>query len=101
MKNNIATFYVGETIVCIKSHSRGVFTKGQRFIVKGIKQNCCGKWIINIGIITHHLYMECNNCGSTRPNDDYFGAVLFRSIEQKPFPLIKLSQIKEQELCAN
>jgi len=91
-------FYVGQQVVVVKEHEN--FKKGDKFIVNGIrKSNCCGTWLINIGINSKHIYdyMRCVICGGETINDDYYKATRFAPVEQLKYPLIKLTRVLENE----
>ena len=54
-------WYIGQDIVCIKSHSQGAVKEGDVFIIKGIKKSCCS---IDLDINFIHLkpMLECPHC---------------------------------------
>ena len=107
-KSNIAPFYSGQKVVYVGPAQH---MKNKTFIVEYCRRNSCGCWVVfivgankRIEKIVPDLPWVCVYCHSEIIDD---GARAcgppedFRPLEQKPFPLIKLSQIKEQELCAN
>jgi len=59
-------FYVGQRIVAVKSHSQGVFKKGDEFILKAITQRPCGcsGLYLDIGIRSGRRIGACNKCGN-------------------------------------
>ena len=62
-------WYVGQPIVCIQSHSRGIIKKGQEFVIKGIKQTCCSIQI-NVGKQAKCDTDECSSCNKITRNMD-------------------------------
>jgi len=59
MKN----WYIGQRIVCIKTHHQGFFKKGQEFTITGLMQGCC-HIELDIGITCNHDITQCLTCGS-------------------------------------
>jgi hypothetical protein len=60
-------WYIGQDIVCIKSHSQGVVKEDEVFVIKGLRTApCnCGNIEINIGIISNgEVLHECGSCGA-------------------------------------
>jgi len=95
-KLNLPPFYVGQKVVAIKSHSQGIFKKGDVFKVKALMKPCC-YWVCDIGIENISDIMECN-CGNEYKSSVWAIAchVLAPIQEAKP-PLMTFTQIKETE----
>lgn len=60
-------WYVGQRVVCIKTHPDKVVTKGLYYIIKGIKQSCCGGGLVlDVGIKDFDDsadFCRCADCG--------------------------------------
>jgi len=58
-------WYIGQEIVCIKTHSKNKIKRGQIFIIKGLrKSECkCNEIEIDVGIPTEGGYCKCLRCG--------------------------------------
>ena len=105
--NNLPPFYPGQKVVYITGHN---MPKGSIHAVESCFKQECGCWALYIACdkSTKRLdadFWSCPECGKKvnyRPViRQSWCASSFRPIQQQRFPLIKLSQIKEQELCAN
>lgn len=74
-------WYVGQKIVAIRNHSQGVFKKGDKFIINGIKRDCCTNHLllnIDTGI---RRDTECKYCLKTDVGTWYYDN-LFAPIEE-------------------
>lgn len=65
----MSRFYIGQEIVAIRDHSRGVFKNGDEFVIEGIEQGCCGI-NLNIGIPADRPMWYCSGCNVTGLNID-------------------------------
>jgi hypothetical protein len=83
-------FFVGQEVVAIKDHSQGTFKKGNEFVIRGIKEDCC-LITLDVGIRTGKGFMNCRFCGNRKENDDYFDSNCFS-------PKQELSQLTYDEL---
>ena len=68
-------WYIGQDIVCIKTHSQGVVTKDQVYTINALRLTpCCKKVIeIDIGKVVPAIYgskTDCVICGRTYNNSD-------------------------------
>ena len=77
-------FYVGQKVVCVKSHSMGLYKKGQVFTVQVVrKEKCCGVVTINIGVKTHYYIMTCSLCRTDYRDEDYYVSSSFRPLQEE------------------
>ena len=60
-------WYIGQEIVCIRTHSQGVVKRGQTFVISGVRSSTCkcSELEIDIGVISPHGYRICccEECG--------------------------------------
>ncbi len=98
--NNLPPFFKGQKVVCIKSHSQGIFRKGQTFTVTSVEFVCCA-WVVRVGIKNVAPFCQCN-CLKLYPSglDSDFEPSCFAPLQEQKFPLIKLSKIIEKELVS-
>ncbi len=95
-----APFSIGQEVVCIKTHSENEITKGDEFIVLGMKQ-CpdCKMWWVDVG--RTNPFPKMSICGCGRPDEreiiSWFGAPLFAPITRARTVYVA-EYIKEQEL---
>ena len=80
-------FRIGGKVVCVRSHSLGVITKGQVFTIRGLDYcRGCGDQYIDVGI-TNPGWGEitCGHCGSRQTQDGglLISQILFAPIEEK------------------
>jgi len=83
-------FFVGQEVVAIKDHSQGNFKKGNEFVIRGIKEDCC-LITLDVGIKTDKTFMNCRFCGNRKENDNYYDSNCFS-------PKQELSQLTYDEL---
>lgn len=99
--NNLPPFYVGQKIVSLINASNLGIKKGDEFEVKRIQKACCKDYdyLVDIGIFVKHHYSQCHKCNTTfdKTGVIWLNRKLFAPLQQQKFPLIKLSQIKENE----
>ncbi len=57
-------WYIGQEIVCVKSHSQGIIKKGEIYVIKGLQSpKCkCNYISIDVGVLGSSHYAECNTC---------------------------------------
>lgn len=95
--NNLPPFHVGQKVVAIEDHSQLHYKKGDVYTVTGLaKTPCCGNWIIDIGVRTHHSLMDCF-CGDIYKNNYMFSIIKFRPLQSQSFPLITLTKVIEEQ----
>lgn len=60
-------WYIGQEILCIKTHSEGLVKKGEIYTIKGLqKSNCkCHEIEIDVGVIGDSSLGECLVCNTT------------------------------------
>lgn len=103
----ISPFYIGQKVVCVKSHSQGVIKKGQEFTVTGVfEPDCnCDNWTITIGLKTIIPFHQCSFCGYIRKNESSessefrFGYTMFAPV-QEDFKSISFTKVLEEELIS-
>lgn len=97
--NNLFPFYIGQKVVCLKDYSynnEGGFKKGEIKIVEELIKCSCNLIGVKIRGIKYSLPTVCYDCHKNL-NGTFFDSEYFAPLQQKNFPLIKLSQIKENE----
>ena len=59
------SWYIGQEIVCIKTHSQGVVKRGQIYTIKGLRNGICecSPVQIDVGIKAKAAFDTCNDCG--------------------------------------
>lgn len=68
-KNTIINmnWYIGQEIVCIKTHPEGVVKRGQTFTIRGLRSSTCNcKGVeIDVGVVGSNIYrgLICTVCG--------------------------------------
>lgn len=83
---------IGMTVVCIKTHSQGAVKEGDVRKIKGMRINCCGNLVLDVGIIadtTRFNYLTIGEryyCTSKRHLETFDGIwwinnLLFRPLE--------------------
>lgn len=108
-------WYIGQEIICVKSHSMGCVKEGQTFVIKSLKQGeckCCDV-LVDVGIIGNSKYIgeivTCKLCYGKYLKANctwWLNPCLFVPLEydkQALEELIKLTQPQEQNvmhLCA-
>lgn len=64
-------WYIGQEIVCIKTHSQGVIKRGQAFTIKAVRESQCSCDYIEIDIgIRYFSFGMCVKCGYTASNPE-------------------------------
>lgn len=91
-------WYIGQEIVCVKSHSKGVVKIGQIFIIRGLMQGCCGVKI-DVGIIPPCGTMFCRHCNYhyTTNGKHWFTERLFSPLEYDQQAIDELLKIEEPQ----
>lgn len=91
-------WYIGQEIVCIKTHTQGVFKKGETYTIKGIIERCgCGV-LLDIGFkATNYIgeNVKCPDCGGIYLKSSiwYFKSTSFAPID---FDISELTDILEK-----
>lgn len=82
-------WYIGQEIVCVKSHSEKAVVKGKVYTIKSLEKRCCFMGI-DVGIIDPNNYINdygiCRSCGGKlkvfkNGNKWWFSEQLFTPIE--------------------
>ena len=93
-------WYIGQEIVCIKTHSQGYVKRGQTFTIRGLRlSNCiCNNVEIDVGINCPHKkrFHNCTGC-KTRTQEMPYGA---RWFSQSLFAPLEYNQEAIDELLA-
>ena len=89
-------WYIGQDIVAIKTHSRGVFKEGDIFTIKSLRtSNCkCGHILIDIGLSRAGVSTLCITCNTIKFYGDdilWFNEKCFRSLDE----LADISELTE------
>lgn len=72
-------FRIGQRVVCVKNHSKGLVKAGQQYTVNGV--NFCCKPLVDVGVFTFGKAMNC--CGKRMEgNINWFSTSLFAPIEE-------------------
>lgn len=81
-------FYIGQDVVCIKTHSMGIVKEGDVYNIKELRKGCCDVQI-HVGLLTDTKYTRCF-CGKLELGNGiiWFSESLFK-------PLDELSDISE------
>ena len=95
---------VNQEVVVIKSHSQGLFRKGQHFVVESITTCGCGIEIVKLfRLAAPSGSTKCNHCLEVI-NDSYFYAKMFAPMESITFAKELLEEmteeIKEEQLIS-
>lgn len=97
-------WYIGQEIVCIKTHSEGVVLKGQVYTIKDIKQVCqCGV-LLDVGIrINSDLIgkiVKCRHCYSVyyKDNAHWILETLFAPLD---FDISELTELLKEPIEIN
>ena len=89
-------WYIGQDVVCIKTHRQGIIKEGNVFTIIGLRQTCCSIQI-NIGISSRYGNDICTKCSKISKNLDgvwWFG-------EDRFVPLESITDISEIEAILN
>jgi hypothetical protein len=102
-------WYIGQEIICVKTHSKGIVKKGQTFVIKSLKKcPCkCADVLIDVGTNSGNdpqvgTLVECRVCRTEYFKDTaiwWLHPCLFAPLEYDTKAieeLIKLTQPKEQ-----
>jgi hypothetical protein len=76
-------WYIGQEIVCIKTHSKGMVTKGRVYTIDALSIGCCVT-IISVGIPSLAAGYRCSSCGALTLKADskyWFSELLFAPLE--------------------
>ena len=96
-------WYIGQEIVCIKTHSQGVVVKGKVYTIQGLKQGCC-EVDIHVGIFTKledwqiWFLSSCDRCGhcedSGLDSTHWLSETIFAPLEYDSQAIEELLQIE-------
>lgn len=81
-------FYIGQKVVCVKSHSQGVTREGVMYVVNGVKKCAiCGNPQIDVGVPATASQWMCGpeaGCGHVSPTHGIWwqGAHRFRPLDE-------------------
>lgn len=107
--NNTPPFYVGQKIVCIKTHSERLVVEKQKYTVLRCYIHCCGGWAVEVKEVLSTMkdnsvskVGEIRICYTRKHRSISTGfhplsALLFAPIQQTKFPLMSFSKITEVE----
>jgi hypothetical protein len=97
--NNLPPFYIGEVVEAIEEYNWygwNPIKKGNKYIVNDCFKCKCNTWMVFISGVQYHACTECSNCGY-RNGKIYFEANMFRSLQQKSYPLMTFKEIVKKE----
>lgn len=84
-------WYIGQEIVCIKTHSLGLIKEGEIYIINGLANGCCDVKI-DVGIQGQYAHYSCHKCSKRnipKPFSNYvFSETLFA-------PLMDISELEQ------
>lgn len=91
-------WYIGQEIVCIKTHRQGVFKKGEVYFIKGIIERCSCGILFDIGFKAKTYIgknVRCHDCGGIYLKSSiwYFDSTSFAPLD---FDISELTDILEQ-----
>jgi len=84
-------WYIGQDIVCINTHSKGIVKDGEVYTIQGLRQRCCCIEI-NVGISLFSIMQRCKDCGHRIESDG-----IWWLHEHRFAPLDTLTDISEIE----
>ena len=95
-------FYVGQEVVCIKSHSQGVVIKDTVYTIKKIKEspcNCRGMLWVDVGIPSPNYFSRCTRCNRRHPASGiwWLNSALFTPLDEIA-DIRELTEILEQKV---
>lgn len=94
-------WYIGQEIVCVRSHSQGHVTEGNVYKIRSLKaSNCnCYSTIIDIGQYSHADASYCPVCGNERSCNGirWFSERLFVPLEYDQQAIEELLKIQEPQ----
>lgn len=93
-------WYIGQEIVCIKTHSQGMVKRGQTFIIKGLSNGFCRctAVLIDVGVISNNLRVECKYCNviiNKNSNVHWFAESYFSPLEYNQEAIDELLAVEE------
>lgn len=94
-------WYIGQKIICVKTHSWGVVKKGQVFIIKGLSESICTCYavLIHVGLTIETTSRACGMCGivgTFTDNTYWLGEVLFAPIKDEEIGNTTTEEILEE-----
>jgi len=100
-KLNLPPFYVGQKVVCVKTHSQGIVVKGNVYSVKECYLSPCGcNYVVCVGVLATGQFNKCTTCGKRRNPESKYHPIsheLFAPVQEAKPPLMTFTQIKEKE----
>lgn len=100
-------WYIGQEIVCVKSHSLKSVVKGKVYTIKSLEKRCCFMGI-DVGIIDQTNYINdtanCRSCGANMKvfktgNKWWFSELLFAPLEYNQDALNELlEEVKVEKI---
>ena len=101
----ITPFYIGQVVICVKSHSEGYVIKGQKYTVtavSGLGDCDCPK--VGVNNIKARWESSVSTCMCTlcsaiykKPIYKGFAIQLFAPAQESPFPSLTYSKVVEKE----
>jgi hypothetical protein len=65
-------YTIGDDIVCVKTHSRGVVKENELYVARALKtQSCCSRVVVDVGVgVKDNVDCDICDCGSITRNID-------------------------------
>ena len=96
-------WYIGQEIVCVKTHSRGIVKSGEIYKIVGLtisKCKCNNLTLINVGINATSNFGSCGFCNTRYVKESdawWLNEILFAPLEYDQNEIEKLLEIKIEE----
>ena len=101
--NNLPPFYIGQEVKANCNHVGGLI-KDNYYIITSCFIDCCGLWVVTIGIVCPNYLIgiknhRCTICSRIQPvKKEYeFLASRFYIPQQQSFPLMTFKEIVKKE----
>lgn len=94
---NNAPFRVGQRVVCVITHSRGLIVKDTEYTISGIQKGCgcVGGYIVSlVGISDNCISSSCYSCKKITINGLWYGVKHFAPIPPRSIEIPE--SLKEQ-----
>ena len=96
-------WYIGQEIVCVRTHSRGIVKSGEIYKIVGLstsKCKCSNLKLIDVGVKATADFGRCGICDTRYPKIKdawWLGEILFAPLEYDQNEIEKLLEIKIEE----
>lgn len=92
-------WYIGQEIVCIRTHSRKVVKAGEIYKIKALKESKCkckNLTIIDVGVLANSGFAKCTICDTRYEKTDnswWFSETLFAPLEYNQDEIERILEI--------